>query len=146
MYRYMHTFSLLKCLSQICLKSKWVELKQGVGEKNPSKNFVQPSKFFKSELMNSISQLPNHAPSKIGSLFWFRKKKCWTFKERRRKAFATLPCLPPSPPSDHSISPSFFFIRSVSFLLLSFPPYNSTTTKLTKSDFPRRTLLNISKR
>lgn len=43
-------------------------------EKDPSKNFVQPSKFFKSELMNSISQLPNHAPRKIGSLFDLEKK------------------------------------------------------------------------
>ena len=123
------------------LKSKWVELKQGVDEKDPSKNFVQPSKFFKSELMNSISQLPNHAPRKIGSLFWFRKKKCWAFKEEGKPSLSFLAFLP----LHHLTTPfSQVFFNKVCLLLLSFPPYNSTTTKLTKSDFPRRTLLNIS--
>ena len=111
-------------LSQICLKSKWVELKQGVGEKEPSKNFVQPSKFFKSELINNISQLPNHAPRRL-ALYFDLEKKCWAFKEQRRKAFAILPCFPPSPPSDHSISPSFFFFfffNKVCLLSFAFLP------------------------
>lgn len=77
-----------------------VELKQGVDEKDPSKNFVQPSKFFKSELMNSISQLPNHAQERL-ALYFDLEKKCWAFKEEGKPSLSFL-AFPPSPPSDHS--------------------------------------------
>lgn len=63
--------------------------------------------------MNSISQLPNHAPRKIGSLFWFRKKKCWAFKEEGKPSLSFLAFLPL-----HHLTtpfPQVFLIRSVSF-------------------------------